>query len=434
VNSPAGLKRVVTRWEVVALSINGVIGSGVYLLPAAAAAFLGPASLWAIPLAGLAVLLLALCFAEAGSHFDEPGAGYVYTREAFGEFAGFQVGWMTWLTRVASGAALWSGFAQALTYFWPGAMEGATRFAVITVPLALVVWINIRGVKQGARLAVGLTIAKVVPLLFLVVVGLPAVDGSLLSPMAMPDAAGFGQAALLLLFAYAGFENTAAPAGEFRNPKRDVPFALVTVIALTTLLYTLIQLVALGTLPDLAARTEGAPLADAATIIVGVWAGVLMTFGGAVSIGGNAAGTTVVGPRYLYALAKDGFGPRYLARVHERYQTPAWAIATQESIVWVLALTGSFVELAMLSAIARLATYIGTAAAVPVLRRKFPREEHTVRLPGGVTIPILALLVCLAFLASATLRNLVAGGVALAVGVAIFSLRRKSFVSETPGG
>jgi len=424
VTSPANLKRVVTRWEVVALSVNGVIGSGVYLLPAAAAAFLGPASLWAIPLAGLAVLLLALCFAEAGSHFDEPGAGYVYTREAFGDFAGFQVGWMTWLTRVASGAALWSGFAQALTFFWPGATEGLTRLAIITVPLALVVWVNILGVKHGARLAVGLTIAKVLPLIFLVVVGLPAVDATLLTPMTLPDLAGFGQAGLLLLFAYAGFENTAAPAGEFRNPRRDVPFALVTVIALTTLLYTLIQLVALGTLPDLAARSEGAPLADAAVVLVGVWAGVLMTFGGAVSIGGNAAGTTVVGPRYLYALAKDGYGPRYLARVHERYQTPAWAILTQEGIVWVLALTGSFVELAMLSAIARLATYIGTAAAVPVLRSKFPVTEQTFQLPGGMTIPVLALLVCVAFLASATLQNLLAGGVALAAGVAIYYLRR----------
>jgi amino acid transporter len=420
----ASLKRVVTRWEVVALSVNGVVGSGVYLLPAVAAAFLGPASLWAVPLAGLAVLLLALCFAEAGSHFDEPGASYVYTREAFGEFLGFQVGWMSWLTRVASGAALWSGFAQALTFFWPGATDGATRFAVITVPLALVVWINVLGVKYGARLSVGLTIAKLLPLLVLIVLGLPQVDWSLFSPMVMPEAAGFGQAALLLLFAYAGFENTAAPAGEFRNPKRDVPFALMAVIALVMLLYTLIQLVALGTLPDLAARTAGAPLADAAVVVAGVWAGVLMACGGAVSIGGNAANTTVVGPRYLYALAKDGYGPRYLAQVHPRYQTPAWAIVTQESIVWVLALTGSFLELATLSAIARLATYIGTAAAVPVLRRKFPITEQTFRLPGGLTIPVLALLVCLAFLASATVQNLIAAAIALAVGGAVYLLRR----------
>jgi amino acid transporter len=422
----AGLKRTITRWEVVAISLNGVIGSGVYLLPAAAAALLGPASLWAVPLAGVAVLLLALCFAEAGSHFDEPGAAYVYTREAFGEFAGFQVGWMTWLARVASGAALWSGLAQALTFIWPQAAQGATRIVVITVPIAFVLWINILGAKQGARLSAVLTVAKILPLLFFVVLGIPAFNGSLLSPMRLPDAGGLGEAALLLLFAYAGFENTAAPAGEFRNPKRDVPFALVATIAIATLLYTLVQLVALGTLPDLATRSEGSPLAESATLIAGVWAGVVITLGGAVSIGGNAANTSFVGPRYLYALARDGYGPARLARVHDRYRTPAWAIVTQEVLVWSLALSGSFVQLAMLSIIARIATYIGTAAAVPVLRKKFEPGEQSVVLPGGATIPVLALLLCLAFLASATIGNLFAGLIALAAGAVVYLFRRKA--------
>ena len=426
ITAPANLKRVITRWEVVGMSLNGVIGSGVYLLPAAAAALLGPASLWAVPLAGLAVLLLALCFAEAGSRFDEPGAAYVYTREAFGQFAGFQVGWMTWLTRVASGAALWSGLAQALTFLWPEAGEGVTRFAVITVPLACVVWINILGVKHGARLSVALTIAKVLPLLFLVVVGLPAIDTSLLSPISVRSPAGLGEAALLLLFAYAGVEITAAAAGEYRNPRRDVPFALIATIAISTLLYTLVQLVALGVLPDLALRADGSPLADAATVLLGVGAGLMVTLGAAISIGGNAANTTVVGPRYLYALARDGYGPEYLARIHPRYQTPAWAIVTQEALVWTLALSGSFVQLAMLSVIARLATYIGTAAAVPILRKKMPAGEQVVVLPGGPTIPILALLLCIAFLASATVQNLLAGLAALAVGVVVYFLRRRA--------
>jgi APA family basic amino acid/polyamine antiporter len=419
------LKRDVSRWEIVGLSLNDVIGSGVYLLPAAAAALLGPASLWAVLLAGLAVLLLVLCFAEAGSHFDEPGSGYVYTREAFGEFVGFEVGWMTWLARVASVASLSNGFALALTFLWPGASEGLARAAIITVPLAFFVWINIVGVKHGARLAVGLTIAKILPLLFFVVVGLPAIDWGLVFPVPVPDTAGLGEAAMLLLFAYAGFENTAAAAGEFKNPKRDVPFALATMIVVVTLLYTLVQLVALGTLPDLASRTAGAPLAESAAMLIGVWAGVLMTLGAAISIEGNAGNTMLAGPRYLYALAKDGYGPKLFARVHPRYRTPAWAIATQGVLACALALSGSFVQLAMLSIVARLATYMGTAAAVPVLRRKFARGEHTVVLPGGPLIPVLALLLCLAFLGSASMGNLVAGLVALVAGVGIYALRRR---------
>ena len=419
------LERAVSRWQVIGISINAVVGSGVYLVPAAAAAFMGSASLWAVPLAGFAVLLLTLCFAEAGSRFDEPGGGYVYTRAAFGEFVGFQVGWMTWLARVAGGAALWNGLAQALTFVSPGAGEGFTRVAVITIPLVLLTAINVIGVRHAARLEVAFTAAKLLPLLFLIAVGIPAIDGSLIVPMPAFDPVGLGAAASLLLFAYAGFENTAAAAGEFRNPQRDVPFALIVSIVVITLLYTLIQLVALGTLPDLAARVDGAPLADSAALIVGVWAGVFLTLGAVVSIGGNIGNTVLVGPRYLFAMAAGRFGPAFLAEIHPRFRTPHWSIVTQALITAALALSGSFVQLAMLSIIARLATYIGTAAAVPVLRRKLESDEGAVVLPGGATIPVLALVVCIAFLASATVENLVAGLIALAAGAAIYFFRRK---------
>lgn len=418
------LERAVSRWQIVGISFNAVIGSGVYLVPAAAAALLGPASLLAVPLAGFTVLLLALCFAEAGSHFNEPGGAYVYTREAFGELVGFQVGWMTWLARIASGAALWNGLAQALTFVMPGAADGMLRVGIIVVPLLVLLYINILGVKHAARLEVVFAVAKMLPLLFFVLVGLTAIDGSLIFPIPAPDVAGLAEAAALLLFAYAGFENTAAPAGEYKNPQRDVPFALIISFFAITALYTLVQLVALGTLPDLAARTEGAALADSMALIVGLWAGIMLTAGAVVSIGGNIGNTTLVGPRYLYAMAKNGFGPAILARIHPRYHTPAWAIATHILITGALALSGSFVQLVMLSIIARLATYIGTAAAVPALRRKLGTSEHTIALPGGPIIPALALLVCAAFLASASAQNLVAGLIALIVGIAVYRLRR----------
>lgn len=422
--SSVRLERAVSRWQIVGIAINAVIGSGVYLVPAAAATLIGAASLWAVPLAGFAVLLLTLCFAEAGSHFDQPGGAYIYTREAFGDFVGFQVGWMTWLARIAGGAALWNGLVQALTFVLPGATEGATRTAVIVVPLILLTIINVIGVRHAARLEVLFTIGKLLPLLFFIVVGIAAVDGSLILPMPAPDAAGLGAAASLLLFAYAGFENTAAAAGEYENPQRDVPFALILSIVVITIIYTLIQLVALGTLPDLAQRAEGAALADSITLIVGVWAGVILTIGAVISIGGNVGNTKLVGSRYLFAMARNGYGPKMLESIHPRFHTPYWAIIVHCAVTGVFALTGSFVELAMLSIIARLATYIGTAAAVPVLRRRLPRGENTLVLPGGATIPVLALLVCSAFLASATLQNLLAGLGALIIGMLIYLARR----------
>ncbi len=165
-------RRAVSRWEIVFFSLNDVIGSGVYLLPAAAAAVLGFASLGAVVLAGFAVLLLVLCFAEAGSYFDRPGGAYLYTREAFGELIGFEVGWMTWLARVASVASLSVGFSQALGYLWPAANAGMGRALAITIPLLVLTLINIVGVKSGVRTAVFLAVTKIVPLLIFIAVGI----------------------------------------------------------------------------------------------------------------------------------------------------------------------------------------------------------------------------------------------------------------------
>ncbi|MEW6364366.1 MAG: APC family permease [Acidobacteriota bacterium] len=421
VESAPPLKRVVSRWEILALVLNDVIGSGVYLLPAAAAAILGAASLLAVIVAGLAVMLIVLCFAEASSHFESPGGAYLYTRHAFGTFVGFEVGWMAWLARVTSVASLSAGFAQALGYLWPGADAGGGRIAAIAIPILALGAINMLGVDLGARTGALLAIVKIVPLLIVVVPGLFMISWSQLGHISTPGSRGLGEAAMLLLFAYAGFENTPATAGEYKNPRRDVPFALLAQMAIVTLLYSLVQLVALGTLPDLAASKT--PLAEAAAAIFGPWGGWLLTAGAALSILGTNSASVLHGPRYLYALAVDGFGPRALAAVHPRFRTPAVAIAVQTVIALPLALTGSFVELAALSVIARMASYIGTAAAVPKLRRAFP--DARVRLPGGYLIPALALMLCLGLLASATRKNLIAGSIAIAVGALLYSLRRR---------
>jgi len=419
------LVRAVTRWQVVGLSINDVIGSGVYLLPAAAALLLGPASIGAFLLAGFAVALLVLCFAEAASYFDEPGGAYLYTREAFGDFVGFEVGWMTWLARVTSVASLSVGFALAFGYLWPGATEGWGRTLVITSSLGLLTWVNVIGVKQGAKMAVFLTIAKTIPLVVFIVFGVFFINWELVA-VEIPSISftSLSEAVLLLLFAYCGFESTPGAAGEFKNPKRDVPFALLTMVILVTIIYTLVQLVAVGTLPGLA--QSASPLAESAARFAGPGMAVLLSIGAMVSIFGNVGNSTLVGPRYLFALAQDGFGHKVLARIHPKFHTPAIAIIVQSGIALLLALSGSFVELAMLSIIARLVTYVGTVAAIPILRKRFGHRKDTIRLPGGNTIPFIALALCLLFLVSATVGNLIAGTIALLVGWLIYALRSKS--------
>ncbi len=426
------LRRVVSRWQIVGLSINDVVGSGIYLLPAAVAGLLGAGGVWAILLAGAAVAMLVLCYAQASSWFDQPGGSYLYAREAFGPLIGFEIGWMTWLTRVTVAAALSQGLAQAVAHLWPAAASGWANVLIVAGSLGLLTWINVIGVRAATHTAMALVIAKLLPLLFFVVVGAFFTDFSRGFAFEAPPLANLGEGALLLLFAYAGFENTPAAAGEFRNPRRDVPFALIAMIALVTFTYVAVQVVAQGTLPGLAASKS--PLAEAAALFAGPAGALLLTVGAVFSILGTNGNTVLFGPRYLYALANDGYGPRALARVHPRFRTPAIAVVVQGVIAVLLALSGSFVELALLSVVARLFSYIGTAAAVLVFARRFKDREHAFRLPGGPLIPALALLLSLLLLASATWQNLAAAAIALAVGAVIYRCRRTPVASpaETP--
>jgi amino acid transporter len=416
------LVRAVSRWQIVGLATNDVIGSGIYLLPAAAAALLGAASIWAVLLAGLVVGLLVLCYAQAASGFDQAGGSYLYAREAFGPFVGFEVGWLMWLTRIASVAALSAGLTLAVARFWPAADSAVGRAVLIAAAIGGMAWVNVIGVRAGAAMAVALTIAKMVPLVLFAVVGLVFVDWSRLAVATPPAGHRLGEAALLLLFAYAGFENTPSAAAEYRNPRRDVPFAMMAMIVIVTLVYAVIQLVAVGTLPGLA--DAASPLAAAAARVAGPGAALFMTVGAVVSIAGNIGNTTLFGPRYAYAIAADGFGPAALARIHPRYRTPAVAIVVQSIAAAVLALTGSFVALALLSVVTRLLTYIATTLAVIVLRPRLAARPGAITLPGGLAIPVAALAVSVALMAAATWAHLAAAAVATAVGALIYVFRR----------
>ena len=417
-----------------ALAVNGVVGSGVYLvLPVSAAKLLGPASVWAILAAGAVVLLLVLCFAEAATLFDRPGGAYLYTRAAFGDFAGFEVGWMTWIARTIAVASLSVFFSRVVGDVWHGARQGLGQALTVVGVLGALTWINVRGIKAGARTTVVLTVGKLVPLLLLAAVGIFAVPWDRIFPVPAPDPANFGAAALLVLYAYSGFEATSGPAGEYQDPKRNLPFALVAQLVIVTALYTLVQLVAIATVPDLGhAKT---PLSEAGRALMGPAGGLLLTLGAALSVLGTNNGSILAGPRYLYALAESGRLPPAFARIHPRYRTPYVAILTQSGIALAVIAAdaalhridpGAFgvaEELALISIIARLVTYLGTSLAIPVLRRKMPASSRAFRLPGGPAIPVAATAVCLLLLTAVEARVWIAGGIAAAVGAAIYFRR-----------
>jgi len=408
------LVRAIGFWGLVAMCINAVVGSGVFLLPSESYKLLGPFSLWAPLLFAVPVFILVLCFAEAASHFSEPGGAYLYARTAFGDFVGFETGWMNWLARVTSLASLSNGFVIALALFFPTLKEGAGRAAIITASILILAAIHFVGVRYGAASIYIFTFGKLVPLIGFIVIALFAwktnpLPGSFAIPQGNVQ---WMDAALFMLFAYAGFENLGVPAGEYKNPRKDLPFALLAGILAIAAIYVLVQLGAMSALPDLS-QTD-TPIASAATEIIGPIGAMIVTIGALMSMAGTNSGTMLEGSRMLFALSLDRrMGP--LSYVHPRFHTPTVAIVIHTIAALAFALSGSFRQLALLSAVARLTTYLATCLAVPRLRKL----NEGFRTPGLI-VPILGTLVALVFVVTLDRYKLTAAAIALAVGALIY--------------
>lgn len=388
----AGLVRVIGRWTLAGLVLNSAIGSGIFGLPSLVSEQVGRAAPLAYLLAALGVAVIMACFAEVGSQFREAGGPYLYTREAFGRFAGIQIAWATWLVRLTAAAANTNLFVTYLAEFWPSASRGVPRLLVMTLLLAVPLAINYRGVKSGARMSNVFIIAKLMPLTLAAILGLIFIRGGLssmpLHPHAILASSSLGSwmdAILVLVFAYGGFEVGLFPMGEAKNPRRDVPFALLVGFAVMLVLYVLIQIGVQAGLaaPELSKR----PLADAAGILAGRWAAVLITIGALVSIYGYLGAMMLNVPRLTYALAERKDFPSFFGRIHSRFRTPFLSVLTFGVLVWALALAGSFKWNVTLSAVARLLTYGATCGALIALRKKTP-EVSALRLPAGKWIAI----------------------------------------------
>jgi amino acid transporter len=408
------LIRTVGRWDLTALAVNGVIGSSMFGLPAGVAALVGPWGPVACLLCGIFILLIVLCFAEASSLFTGTGGPYLYAKEAFGKRTALAAGWMMWLARVTAFAANANLLVSFMAYFLPAAGSGIPRALLMAAVVAFLAWLNLRGVSQGALAGDVLAALKMVPLAAFVVAGLFAVRADLLLSGPRPEFSGFGEAILLYVFAFTGFEFAAIPAGEALAPKRHLPAAMLTALFTACILYTGIQTVCQGTLPGLAdSRTA---MADAARTFIGPIGGSIIAVTAILSIMGNLSGMALVAPRLTFALAQDGLLPGALARVHRRHRTPHVSIFIFAASALLLAWTGTFVGMVRVSAVARIVPYVLTCLAVPVLRRKRREEPDRFRLRAGMLIPGVALLLCLGLLTQSPPADLLAAAAALAAG------------------
>jgi APA family basic amino acid/polyamine antiporter len=386
-----GLRRALGRWDLTAIGVNQVIGGAIFALPAALAANAGTWSPWLTALAGGASMLIALCFAEVASRFEGTGGPYLYTRAAFGRFAAFEVGWLLWFTRVASWASVINVLVSSLGFYSSAMSRNGPRAAVIGIICAAIAAVNVRGIRQSSVVLNTLTIAKLTPLAIFILFGLLALDPSRLSGGRPPSVHDLATTALLLIFAYGGYEVVPVPAGEARDPRRGVPFALIMTIAITTGVFTLVQLVALGTLPGL--TTSKTPLADAAQLFLGGPGAALITAGAVCSAAGNNMGQALSGSRNLYALSEQGDLPAFFGHVHPRFQTPANAVLFTSVVSFILAVSGTFAFMAAASAVTRLLVYLATCSAALRLRdARFAGsvKPSTFTVPFGPVVPVAA--------------------------------------------
>ena len=424
-----GLVRAIGRWSLAALAVNSIIGSGIFGLPATVAGLLGKRSVVAVLIAGAAMGVIMACFAEVASQFSEAGGPYLYARAAFGRLTGILVGWMLYLAQTAAPAANANLFVIYLAEFWPAAKEPWPRFVILTLLVGVLALINARGARQGAAVSNVFTVAKILPLLMVVLAGAavtiihPAPWGAA-GPM---PASVWIKAMVLLIFAYGGFESALAPMSEAKNPGRDAAFALFVALIACTVIYALVQWVVVGVLGP--GATTDRPLAEVARVTMGNRGAGLVALGALVSVYGYLSAKLLGMPRVTFALAKGGDLPEVFAAVGPRFHTPWFSILFYAAAVWGLAMVGSFAWNVTLSVVARLFYYGVVCAAVIALRRKQPLAAGF-RLPGGQVLAVLGVGIAAALATQVDLsKSLI---LAATVGAALLNWlwARKERVSE----
>ncbi|MDE2348185.1 MAG: amino acid permease [Gammaproteobacteria bacterium] len=357
----AGLIRSVGTWGLAASVVNMVIGASIFVVPAPLAANVGIYAPLAIVACAIAVGAVAICFAEGGSRIPSSGGAYGYIEAAFGPMTAYSAGTLLWFGDVLACGGIAAALADVIAGLLPPAHAGITHAVVVTVTIAGVAAVNMSGVDRGMRLVKATVLAKLAPLAVFLVVGAFALHGANFHHPAPLSGVGVGRAIILVVFAFMGMETALCASGEVARPERTIPRALALALGMVTLVYLGIQVVAQGML-GAALATSTAPLADAMARASPMLR-LLMLAGTSLSMFGYLSSDILGSPRILFAFARDGLLPRALGRTHPRTHAPHVAIGCYALLAILLALTGTFVELAVLSALTTAGFYIAGCAA-----------------------------------------------------------------------
>ena len=417
------LKRRIGVFGLSANIINIIIGSGIFVLPAVVASYMGASSIIAYLFCGFLMTMIMLCFAEAASKVTNTGGPYTYIETAFGDYAGFVGGFFAIGSNLFADAAVSNALVNVIGSAYPIFADGLPRLLFLFVLFYGMVYINVIGLKQGIGLVKFNTLIKLIPLLLLIIIGFKDVSISNLYFESMPSIKTLGETSLILFFAFQGCETGIIVGGEVINPKRTIPKAIFVSLATVIIVYVLIQTVSQGVLGNDLPNFKAAPLAETAKVVFGNFGYVLLIVGAVISMFGYMSGTILNSPRIVYALSRDNVIPiKALSKIHKSFATPYIAIIVYATIGFLLAVSGSFEKLAIIASSSMLILYLGVALSVIKLRYSKEKISDGFKIPGGWTVPIIAVLIILYFLSNLPIKEMIVTAIVIAVLSLIFLL------------
>ncbi|CAM3683556.1 Serine/threonine exchanger SteT [Vibrio aerogenes CECT 7868] len=403
-------------WSIVLLGFNSIIGSGIFLLPASLYKFAGDWSVAIVFITGALVATIALCFAEAAGYFSKNGAAYVYTKEAFGKFAGFEVGFLKWFMQCIAWAVMAVAFKNILSATFGFSGNLPLCYLIVTGTVVSLTVLNLSGVNAAKIVNNLSTIAKMLPLVFLIVTGIWFIHPENIMPGNASQAhyslgsETLTSALVLAFYSFTGFETFGTAAEDMENPRKNLPRAICISLGIVMMFYALVMAVTVGVLGESVAESN-TPLADAAQVVAGDFGYWLITIGSIISIGGINVAASFHIPRALLPLADDQMIPTFFGRKNHN-DVPVVAILASCIVTVPIALSGSFAQLAMLSVVARFVQYIPTCLSVLVFRHRFSgnaEAQSSFKAPCGWLMPVVAVGLCLYLLADQPPVKIVVG-------------------------
>lgn len=417
------LVRAIGRWALAGLIVNCVVGAGIFGLSSNVAKLVGDFSPWAYMLGAMMTAIIAAVEVELGSQFEKPGGAYLYVREAFGPLLGIQTGWFSWTARVTTAAAITNLLMSYLSEFWPVvATKLGTGLGSLLVVGALAV-VNVRGVKHGSSISGVFTVAKLLPLVALIVLGFAHWGDVIEQPVSAltPDWKAWADVLVVMVFAYSGVETAMIPGSELKNPRRDIPIAVFAALLVVSMLYVCLHLVVMHAAPAMASSER--PLSVAASVYAGEIGGTVISLAATLAMFGSLSAAAVTAPRLTYAMAEQGDFPAICSLVHRVYHTPWASILLWAGVVLALANYDSFIWIVVLSVAARLVVYSTMCAAVIQLRLLHPSRDAW-RAPIGIGVPLLSIGICFLLASRLTQEHVILMLIVSMIGLVTWAARK----------